>query len=139
MANVALVLGAGGLTGQAFHAGVISGLADAIAGVREFLAPLPALLAFTAGLLSPAFAAAPERPKDVVVPREVIRLFNGKDLSGFYTWLPKFGRADPDKGCTGGDRIVDQVASVVHQGHRRELHRLTISGISAQWYALSST
>lgn len=28
--NVALVLGAGGLTGQAFHAGVLSGLADAL-------------------------------------------------------------------------------------------------------------
>ncbi|MEY3360593.1 MAG: hypothetical protein RL531_312, partial [Actinomycetota bacterium] len=29
MVTVALVLGAGGLTGQAFHAGVLSGLADA--------------------------------------------------------------------------------------------------------------
>jgi hypothetical protein len=73
--------------------------------MREILAPLPALLAFTAGLLSSAFAAAPDRPKDVIVPREVIRLFNGKDLSGFYTWLPKFGRADPDKVFTVVDRI----------------------------------
>ncbi len=66
---------------------------------------LTALLALAAGLLSEAIAAANDRPKDVVVPREVIRLFNGKDLSGFYTWLPKFGRADPDKVFTVVDRI----------------------------------
>jgi hypothetical protein len=35
-----------------------------------------------------------------VTPREVIVLFDGKtkkDLSPFYTWLPKFGREDPDR------------------------------------------
>lgn len=32
-----------------------------------------------------------------VTPREVIRLFNGKDLSNFTTWERKHGKEDPDK------------------------------------------
>jgi hypothetical protein len=32
-----------------------------------------------------------------IVPRKTVSLFNGKDLSAFYTWLPEFGHADPDK------------------------------------------
>ncbi|MEY4004080.1 MAG: hypothetical protein RLZZ221_176 [Verrucomicrobiota bacterium] len=50
------------------------------------------LLVLVAGIaVTPAQAA--DRPKDVVVPREVIRLFNGKDFTNFYTWLPTFGRS----------------------------------------------
>ncbi len=30
-------------------------------------------------------------------PKQVIKLFNGKDLSGLYTWLKKTGRKDPNK------------------------------------------
>lgn len=33
----------------------------------------------------------------VIVPRETISLFNGKDMSSFYIWLPKFGHEDPDR------------------------------------------
>lgn len=33
----------------------------------------------------------------VTVPRRTISLFNGKDLSAFYVWLPKYGHQDPDK------------------------------------------
>lgn len=48
-------------------------------------------------------------PADVIVPREKIVLFDGKtvkDLSAFYTWLPKFGaRNDPDRVFT----VVDQL------------------------------
>ena len=57
------------------------------------------------GAASRVFAAneAPLSPtKDPII------LFNGKthkDLSAFYTWLPKFGRQDPDKVFT----VVDQV------------------------------
>ncbi len=43
-----------------------------------------------------------------IQPRETIVLFDGrtaKDLSAFYTWLPKFGRLDPDKVFT----VVDQI------------------------------
>lgn len=38
-----------------------------------------------------AFAAEP------VTPREVITLFNGKDLSNFTTWETKHGKEDPDR------------------------------------------
>mgnify|MGYP005842820757 CR=1 FL=1 len=45
-----------------------------------------------AGLAAAAENASPER----ISPREgVIRLFNGKDLTGWYTWLKGSGRADP--------------------------------------------
>jgi hypothetical protein len=38
------------------------------------------------------YSAEPANP---VIPRKVIRPFNGKDLSGFTTWLKKTGREDP--------------------------------------------
>ncbi|HRE81442.1 MAG TPA: DUF1080 domain-containing protein [Opitutaceae bacterium] len=41
----------------------------------------------------------------VVVPQEKIVLFNGKDLTNFYTWLPGMGRTDPDRVFT----VVDQI------------------------------
>jgi len=43
-----------------------------------------------------------------ITPKEKIVLFDGntrKDLSAFYTWLPKFGREDPDKVFS----VVDQI------------------------------
>ena len=43
-----------------------------------------------------------------IVPKETIVLFDGKtrkDLSAFYTWLPKFGHEDPDRVFT----VVDQI------------------------------
>ncbi len=40
-----------------------------------------------------------------ITPREKIVLFNGKDLTGFYTWLGKHGREDPDRVFT----VVDQI------------------------------
>jgi hypothetical protein len=45
---------------------------------------------------------------DPIVPKQTIVLYNGKernDLSLFYTWLPKFGRKDPDHVFT----VVDQI------------------------------
>jgi hypothetical protein len=56
------------------------------------LAPLPS-----------TSAAVPTGP--AIEPKEVIALFNGKDLSPFYTWLPNFGHADPDRVFT----VVDQI------------------------------
>ena len=41
----------------------------------------------------------------VVGPREVIQLFNGRDLSSFYTWLVDFHREDPHQVFS----VVDQV------------------------------
>lgn len=40
-----------------------------------------------------------------IIPRQTIALFNGRDLSGFYTWEAKHGREDPDRVFT----VVDQV------------------------------
>ena len=40
-----------------------------------------------------------------IIPTEIIRLFNGEDLSGFYTWLVDHNYEDPDKVFT----VVDQI------------------------------
>lgn len=51
-------------------------------------------------------ASVPTSPP--ITPKEKIVLFDGttrKDLSAFYTWLPKFGHKDPDHVFT----VVDQV------------------------------
>jgi Domain of Unknown Function (DUF1080) len=48
----------------------------------------PALLFVVAGL---AIAQEP------ITPKETIHLFNGKDLTNFYTWLSDAGYQDPDK------------------------------------------
>lgn len=53
---------------------------------------LLSLLAVT--LIAPA--AEPEvKNSKPIVPHEVISLFNGKDLSAFYTWLVDYHREDP--------------------------------------------
>jgi hypothetical protein len=41
----------------------------------------------------------------VIIPQETIRLFNGKDLSPFYTWLEDLKHQDPDRVFS----IVDQI------------------------------
>jgi len=66
-------------------------------GVRA----IPLLAAGTALLL---FSRAPSVSPDGA-EGEPIQLFNGKDLSGFYTWLPRFGREDPDRVFSIVDRI----------------------------------
>ncbi len=60
------------------------------------------LILFAAGV-----RAAPAKPYDsaAIVPETTIVLFNGKDLSAFYTWLPRSGYSDPDHVFT----VVDQV------------------------------
>jgi hypothetical protein len=44
-------------------------------------------------------------PDEVIVPKKNIPLFNGKDLSSFYSWLPKYGHSDPDEVFTVVDNI----------------------------------
>ncbi|NWG12244.1 MAG: DUF1080 domain-containing protein [Acidobacteria bacterium] len=44
-------------------------------------------------------------PQTAESGKEVIQLFNGKDLSGFYTWLMKTGYGDPDRVFS----VVDQI------------------------------
>lgn len=63
--------------------------------------------AFAAAALVPGTRAAPGADP-AITPKETIALFDGKtrsDLSAFYTWLPKFGREDPDRVFT----VVDQI------------------------------
>ena len=65
------------------------------------LLPFISLAVFSLAGLSPVVAAPPA----VIEPAEVIALFSGRDLTGFYTWLPKFGHDDPDRVFT----VVDQI------------------------------
>ena len=65
---------------------------------------LPLLLVL---FVSPARSAVSQ----AVVPNETIVLFNGRDLSSFYTWVVDTHRADPDQVFM----VVDQVFTVVDQ------------------------
>lgn len=69
---------------------------------RHFLGTAPLALALL-GALSPRLGIAAEKP--AIVPRETIVLFNGKDLSNFYTWETVHRREDPDRVFT----VVDQI------------------------------
>jgi len=63
------------------------------------------VLALTVSPAVPPMMAAPAVP---ITPTDTIVLFDGKakkDLAAFYTWLPTFGRVDPDKVFT----VVDQI------------------------------
>jgi hypothetical protein len=65
-------------------------------------------LAFVAATFLPHVLTASSSGTAPITPKETIVLFDGKtkkDLSAFYTWLPKFGNEDPDKVFT----VVDQV------------------------------
>ena len=50
-------------------------------------------------------AAEPATGDEVIVPDKVVELFNGRDLSSFYTWLVDFHRTDPHQVF----KVVDQV------------------------------
>lgn len=53
-----------------------------------------------------AAAADPPRQKPLSPSDKVIRLFNGKDLTGWYTWLKESGRDDPKKVFTVDDGTI---------------------------------
>ena len=54
------------------------------------------------------FAAAAEGPQQEPLSpgNRVIRLFNGKDLSGWHTWLKESGREDPNRVYTVADGAI---------------------------------
>ncbi|MSU65381.1 MAG: DUF1080 domain-containing protein [Opitutus sp.] len=59
-------------------------------------------------LLLPTFSRAEETGRGTarpILPGAPIVLFNGRDLSNFYTWLGKSGREDPDRVFSVVDRI----------------------------------
>ena len=60
---------------------------------------------FAAGLLSAATFVTAAETSASITPRETIKLFNGRDLTNFYTWDAKHGPGDPDKVFT----VVDQI------------------------------
>ena len=59
-------------------------------------------LLISSAFYGPLVAAPSSAP---ITPRETIVLFNGRDLTNFYTWEAKHGREDPDKVFT----VVDQI------------------------------
>jgi hypothetical protein len=61
------------------------------------------LAAMLATTVAPLQAAEPK--SKVIVPDKPILLFNGKDLTGFYSWTTEYGRLDPNHVFT----VVDQV------------------------------
>ncbi len=65
------------------------------------------LLCLALSIAITSFAAEPAAAADgeVVVPHEVIQLFNGHDLSSFYTWLVDYHREDPSRVFSVVDRV----------------------------------
>jgi hypothetical protein len=47
-----------------------------------------------------------DAPKETIAPKEVVRLFNGKDLTGLYSWLKNSGRKDPKGVFTVKDGMI---------------------------------
>lgn len=61
------------------------------------------LLGAAAGELAAQSGPPPMPP--AIAPTQTIQLWNGRDFTGFYTWLPDFGYTDPERMFT----VVDQV------------------------------
>jgi hypothetical protein len=62
------------------------------------------VLAMAAGCLETGAVMASDL-EQAIRPSEVIRLFNGKDLTNFYTWLVDHKHEDPDRVFSVVDRI----------------------------------
>ena len=69
---------------------------------RSFLCALIALSLVSSSLL----AAKPQSEKEPIAPTEVIKLFNGQDLTHWYTWLKDTKYEDPRKVFTVHDGMV---------------------------------
>jgi len=65
---------------------------------------------FVLGLLTASAAA--DDPAEPVIPTETIQLFNGKELTGLYTWLRETKREDPRKVF----RVTDGLLHVTGDG-----------------------
>lgn len=57
------------------------------------------------GMGGAAPQAGPPAGVGPITPTQPIQLFNGRDLTGFYTWLADFGYQDPHRVFTVVDRI----------------------------------
>jgi hypothetical protein len=83
---------------------------EKMAAERRTRRTLAFLLSLTLSANTATFADDRSPPgtnsnNEAIVPREVIPLFNGRDLSSFYTWLVDFHRDDPQRVFS----VVDQV------------------------------
>jgi hypothetical protein len=76
------------------------------------------------------FAAQPGQAKrKPITPKEVIRLFNGKDLAGFYPWLQDTKYEDPKKVCSvrnGNIVISGEVPGYLGTRDEYENYRLVV-------------
>ncbi|MPY88798.1 MAG: DUF1080 domain-containing protein [Luteitalea sp.] len=63
------------------------------------------ILAMAVGSWGVPVARATADPNEAIRPSETIRLFNGKDLTSFYTWLVDHKHEDPDEVFSVVDRI----------------------------------
>src|SRR2546426_5818371 len=58
------------------------------------------------GVVGSALASADEKKSEPIAPKEVIKPFNGKDLTGFTTWLKETKREDPKKVFSVQDGMI---------------------------------
>jgi hypothetical protein len=71
--------------------------------MRRWVVPLFFLIAFSTWAIAIASLATSSKPNRPI--HEATQLFNGKDLTNFYTWLVNFHHEDPDKVFTVVDAI----------------------------------
>src|SRR5262249_33455231 len=57
-------------------------------------------------LLAGAIAGADDKKSEPIAPKEVIKLFNGKDLTGWTNWLKDTKREDPKKVFSVQDSVI---------------------------------
>lgn len=91
--------------------------------------PAAALSLFFAVSAASAALAAEKASEEPAVPREAVRLFNGRDFSGFYTWLKGSGRDDPHKVYSiedGAIRISGEGAGYLATEKAYKDYRLTL-------------
>lgn len=63
------------------------------------------IVAAIAGILAAPLLSSPGLAQEGITPQEKLVLFNGKDLSNFYTWLVDHHKNDPNRVIS----VVDQV------------------------------
>ncbi len=84
--------------------------------MRTFIRNLMVLVCVTGGGLAIAADQAAPKPNEsakAIRPTEVIRLFNGKDLTGFTTWLKESKHEDPKRVF----RVTDGLLHITGDGY----------------------
>ena len=92
--------------------------------MKAICRPLNAVLLVLTGL-AVAGAAGQDAP---IVPHTVIKLFNGRDLSGWTTWLVDAKRQDPRGVYSVRDEMIRMSGDGWVPEHRSGVQRLPASG-----------